>query len=498
MASLEASSTVLSPAWTPHVANLIVSDQLRHLFRRCLKCPSESPSCPPCGKDQTCQLTAQTCDACASTICVPTNSVGGSAPTKHSAPAGAIAGGVIGGLAFICILTYLFWRFCIRNRRKEWDDQVWSDQQSEHESVEKRSQVGLHPDARQSTRSVHSIASTVLTRASNVIQIAYIPGVTNRSPPDTPGLLVPPVPPLPLATVSNTSASSTPHFEQDQHFFMPGDLRDSTWSGYTDSTRHSISPSLARSSVATTIYRNNAVVDPVPAQQVLRGKAVMVRTKSGTTTPSTSNAPAPRLSTPLVPRVPPQPSPGLANSNSPFVGRSVVARPVQVRKTSSNTSVPTMKNLQQAQASKRSSGASHSRGKRINPSISDETSSDEDADPHARSRQSLMGKRPAHESGVTVIDDSPTVGGRTFGDNKDASSSSSVSPDLPLWLPGTPKREDNAGPSHRHKRSNSSLNQLIEDAMSRARDSSYRGLQSVPEHDKKDGGPFSDANEVKE
>lgn len=363
--------------------------------------------------------------------------------------------------------------------------------------MEKRSQVGLHPEARQSTRSVHSIASTVLTRASNVIQIAYIPGVTNRSPPDTPGLLVPPVPPLPLATVSNTSASSSPHFEQDQHFFMPGDLRDSTWSAYTDSTRNSISPSLARSSVATTIYRNNAVVDPVPAQQALRGKAVMVRTKSGTTTPSTPHAPFLRASAPLVPRVPPQPSPSLANSNSPFIGRSVVARPVQVRKTSSYTSVPTMKNLQQAQSSTRSSGASHSRGKRLSPNISDETSSDEDTDPHARSRQSLMGKRPAHESGITVIDDSPTVREKPFGDNKDASSSSSVSPDLPLWLPGTPKRGDSSGPNQRHK-SSGSLNQLIEDAMIRARDSNYRGLQSVPEHDKKDAGPFSDANEVKE
>lgn len=462
-----------------------------------MQCPPETPSCPACGPNETCQLTATTCDSCASTVCIPNSQIGGAAAPKKSTPVGAIAGGVIGGLAFICILTYLFWRFCIRNRRKQWDEQVWSDQQSEHESVEKRSQVGLHPEARQSTRSVHSIASTVLTRASNVIQIAYIPGVTNRSPPDTPGLLVPPVPPLPLATVSNTSAASTPHFEQDQHFFMPGDLRDSTWSGYTDSTRNSISPSLARSSVATSMFRNHAVVDPVQAQQVLRGKAVMVRTKSGTTTPSTSQAQVPRVQTPLVPRVPPQPSPSLANSNSPFVGRSVVARPVQVRKTSSNTSVPTMKNLQQVQASKRSSAASHSRGKRLSPSISDETSSDEETDPHARSRQSLMGKRPAHESGITVIDDSPTVREKAFSD-KDANSSSSVSPDLPLWLPNTPKREHSTGPSHRHKKSSGSLNQLIEDAMNRARDSSYRGLQSVPENEKKDAGPFSDANEVKE
>jgi hypothetical protein len=36
-------------------------------------------------------------------------------------------------------------------------------------------------DARASTYTVGSIASSVLTRASNIIQIAYISGVTNRS-----------------------------------------------------------------------------------------------------------------------------------------------------------------------------------------------------------------------------------------------------------------------------------------------------------------------------
>jgi hypothetical protein len=72
-------------------------------------------------------------------------------------------------------------------------------------------------DARASTYTVDSIASTVLTRASNIIQIAYIPGVTNRSAPSTPGLLVPPVPPIPIAL----SRENTPSYE-DEHFFMPG------------------------------------------------------------------------------------------------------------------------------------------------------------------------------------------------------------------------------------------------------------------------------------
>lgn len=127
----------------------------------------------------------------------------------------------------------------------------------------------MRRDARASTHTVGSIASTVLTRASNIIQIAYIPGVTNRSAPSTPGLLVPPVPPIPIAL----SGASTPRYEQE-HFFMPGDLRDSTYSGMTDRT------SYARTSVASTIYGKNAIVSPVPAQTVIRGKPALVSVKS--------------------------------------------------------------------------------------------------------------------------------------------------------------------------------------------------------------------------
>jgi len=55
---------------------------------------------------------------------------------------------------------------------------------------------------------------------------------------------------------------------------MPGDLRDSTYSGMSDRT------SYARTSVASTIYGKNAVVSPVPAQTVIRGKAAVVSVKS--------------------------------------------------------------------------------------------------------------------------------------------------------------------------------------------------------------------------
>jgi len=193
---------------------------------------------------------------------------------------GAIAGGVIGGVAVIGIITYLVWRFCIKTRRQQYEQDNWAEEEEEPTASEK--DFAMRRDARASTHTVGSVASSVLTRASNIIQIAYIPGVTNRSAPSTPGLLVPPVPPIPIA-MSTTSGS--PRYEQE-HFFMPGDLRDSTYSAFSDRT------SYARNSVASTIYGKNAVVSPVPAQTVIRGKAAVVSVKSngaGDVTPPVPN-----------------------------------------------------------------------------------------------------------------------------------------------------------------------------------------------------------------
>lgn len=177
----------------------------------------------------------------------------------------------------IAAVTYLVWRYCIKTQRQEYVQDNWIEEQEGESAAEK--EFTMRRDARASTHTVASIASTVLTRASNIIQIAYIPGVTNRSQPSTPGLLVPPVPPIPIA-LSSSSSANTPSFEQE-HFFMPGDLRDSTYSGISDRT------SYARNSVASTVYGKNAVVSPVPAQTMIRGKAAVVSVKSnGPGTPS--------------------------------------------------------------------------------------------------------------------------------------------------------------------------------------------------------------------
>jgi len=223
-------------------------------------------------------------------VCVPASSAPSTLPnpsqsTKSGANVGAIAGGVIAGVAAIALVTYLVWRFCIKTKRQQYEQENWAEE-PEEQAPPSEKDFAMRRDQRASTHTVGSVASSVLTRASNIIQIAYIPGVTNRSAPSTPGLLVPPVPPIPIAL---SSTPSTPRFEQE-HFFMPGDLRDSTYSGYSDRT------SYARQSVASTIYGKNAVVSPVPATTVIRGKAAVVSVnKSNASTPGDLTPPVPSV-----------------------------------------------------------------------------------------------------------------------------------------------------------------------------------------------------------
>ncbi|QSZ31540.1 hypothetical protein DSL72_001107 [Monilinia vaccinii-corymbosi] len=257
------------------------------LFRRCVECNGDTPACPSCAENEICSLVPPTCTECQQTVCVassaaPSTTVSSSSK-KSGTSVGAIAGGVIGGVLAVAAVTYLVWRFCIKTKRKQFEQDDWVENQ-EQTNAEK--DFAMRRDARASTHTVGSIASTVLTRASNIIQIAYIPGVTNRSTPSTPGLLVPPVPPIPIAL---SNSSGTPRYEHE-HFFMPGDLRDSTYSGISAIGERN---SFARNSIASTIYGKQAVVSQVPAQTVIRAKAAVVSVnKAGgnSTTPPVPNA----------------------------------------------------------------------------------------------------------------------------------------------------------------------------------------------------------------
>ncbi|KAH8694188.1 hypothetical protein BGW36DRAFT_217820 [Talaromyces proteolyticus] len=333
--------------------------------RRCIGC---DPTTCNCQANETCEVSSRTCDQCPTVTCIPntptpTPSSGGGGGSN----AGAIAGGVIGGLACIGIITFLFWWFVVRKRR-----------QAESLQPEKNNTPG-----HQRSRSMQSIASTVLTRASNVIQIAYIPGVTNRSEPHTPGTLVPPVPPLPSAHGSMAS--------NDQYLFTPSDLRASQYSAMT-SDRRSIATSLARSSIATTIYRNDAIISPMPAQQARAAKAAMVSVKSGTNTP-TDNVSLRTLDAPAVPAITNAQLQKAGVPHSSIVARSVVARPVNV-KASSKPKVPVVSE-EEIDSDSSESIASHSRGKRFdNQNSKFEDSSDDEDDgsttPTGPSSQSIQ------------------------------------------------------------------------------------------------------------
>ncbi|KAK3945865.1 hypothetical protein QBC46DRAFT_62008 [Diplogelasinospora grovesii] len=277
----------------------------------CLACDASTqlvcPSCVP-GVSQCQFIYPTSCHECARATCVPIEPT--STPSSSSGPStnvGAIAGGVIGGLAAIAIVTYLVWRYCIRARRQPVAQEVWDEEQEQGDGVEKA--FAQRRNHRASTHTVHSIASTVLTRASNIIQIAYIPGVTNRATPTSPTVLVPPVPPIPIAI----SQANSPAGTEDQHFFVPGDLRDSTYSGisgYTDRTSYARTSYAPRSSVASTIYGKNAVI-VAPAQTGMRAKPAMVSVRSANSNNSGGS------STPPVPSVDYEKYNGLMRPPSP-------------------------------------------------------------------------------------------------------------------------------------------------------------------------------------
>ena len=339
-----------------------------------MDCGSAIPSCPECPTGYTCSMIAPTCNSCASTTCVQVSSATPSttptsSSTSSSPDVGAIAGAVIGGVVAIALLTYLVWRLCIKNKRQQYSESwpEYPDQTSDEKDF------AMRRDARASTHTVGSIASTVLTRASNIIQIAYIPGVMNRSTPSTPGLLVPPIPPLPAALISPTTSVES---YEDKHFFMPGDLRDSTYSAMTGRT------SYARNSVGSTIYGKNAVISPVPAQTVIRGKAAVVSVKSsGANTPGDVTPPVPDVDYEKY-KVKGPPSPAFS-VGSTFLNNATAA-------TQAKPQVVRVKNNGKLKTSQ-------------TPEEDDE------------SEKSLLG-RERESAAITIIDDTPTMEQGPFSD----------------------------------------------------------------------------------
>lgn len=490
-----------SSVFSTDVSSAEMDFKAPHLFRRCASCPSESPPCPSCASDEVCSLIAGGCNSCAMTMCTKTGASPSSAPASSGPAAGPIAGGVIGGVAVICLMTFLVWRFCIKKRRERFEENDW---QEEEEYTEKsRDEFGMQRDARASVQSVRSIASTVLTRASNVIQIAYIPGVTNRSVDSTPDL-IPPVPPIPAFSPAGTPR---PH-QQDQHFFMPSDLRDSTYSDYTvDRTsyaRSSIAQSMPRGSFQSTAYRGSAVVNAIPAQTAIRGKANPVAVRSnGKNSPAESRSATPPL--PMLDRK----WPDLINTNttSPIVARLGIPKAVNVVKPQHNrvagnpSPVPSDRSNRSPTKLERHPSVASSRHNPESSTFDDASSSDEDSP----ADQSLMGheKLPQFAKNASPSSrsmDPPVRSPSSAPDlrHSPAMTSSSSSPDS-LVRQFVSKEQ-----KKKHKRSGS-LNQIIEEATRRAsKEPRHGGLGSMGNvmtawtgRDARGEGPFSDAHAAK-
>ncbi|KAG5366743.1 hypothetical protein CJU89_1179 [Yarrowia sp. B02] len=108
------------------------------------------------------------------------NSNTDSGKSSSGTSAGAIAGGVVGGVAAAAIFGFFVWFFCFSKRaqrqreEKEWIPVVGQDH------VTGNHNAGQMPPNRNSSSTFASLASSALSRASNVIPIAYVPGVTSR------------------------------------------------------------------------------------------------------------------------------------------------------------------------------------------------------------------------------------------------------------------------------------------------------------------------------
>lgn len=235
---------------------------------------------------------------------------------------------------------------------------------------------------------------------------------------------------------------SSPYSNADQHFFVP-DFRDSMASDSTGG-RQSIAPSLARNSVASTMYRQNAIVSPLPAQTIVRGKAAVVSVKStGSNTPEDALS---MMSTPPVPQIDPRHAqqvkpiriqmPGLSSKSS--VQSTATLGPVRAlnitKKKSSDTTtpksssssftsgdrtavatpevlVPSARPLTGFSVASSDSDVSHARARQAISLADSESESDEEEEDHQRSRQSLLrNSLSSRDSGVTEIQDATPTG----------------------------------------------------------------------------------------
>jgi len=152
----------------------------------CVVCSTDLV-CPSCDSGEECLLTVQSCHECPKYYC---KNIGGSSSSSSGPSAstiGGLAGGITGGLlVLIGVGSYLFYRFYFKKKlafnrvnHKEFyfDDDIEINFRHNHPDAQ-NGQRGGNGSGNNQSSSRNSLATTMFTRASNIIPIAYIPGVT--------------------------------------------------------------------------------------------------------------------------------------------------------------------------------------------------------------------------------------------------------------------------------------------------------------------------------
>lgn len=180
----------------------------------CVSCPQGSPSCPVCADDEYCAVSLLSCTQCPQTYCTKkkgsvsessaaasaSNSSGASSGSKNaSARVGGIVGGVVGGVALIAalLLLWLYFKYWRKSRsrnkdvviaREEYAGEYDDDKEKDgfREAGAGAGAGGAEGSSLRDSRALYqarnrSSAATQMTKASNILPIAYIPGVTAGS-----------------------------------------------------------------------------------------------------------------------------------------------------------------------------------------------------------------------------------------------------------------------------------------------------------------------------
>ncbi|AMD18778.1 HBL124Cp [Eremothecium sinecaudum] len=151
----------------------------------CVQCPKTPPPCPTCAEDEYCIQTPLDCHSCPSRLCVKKNRTDKDSNKDKGANLGGIVGGVVAavvvGVLLLLVLYYFkFWRHRKRGRSSSNISIDIDDEKILKQVIANGSHDGTYIENNNDIYQARnrSSAATVMTRASNVLPVAYIPGVT--------------------------------------------------------------------------------------------------------------------------------------------------------------------------------------------------------------------------------------------------------------------------------------------------------------------------------